>query len=204
MNYIPFKYVMPYLSALGENAHPNYHWARIQYPAVFCFKNTHLGFPRECGQPSSKIRAGMAATPTHLPCFSAGKRQPRNSYKVRMKIILSSLHEAISSVQPFVLKDKLIDKPIFYCCAPPRTPLMITQHFQCIRRAWRAALGKAVLEEEKVPCNKTQALHSVSGWAGVWRRPGSLLLTGNEEGHMFWCLSRPSPDTLPVLHKRTR
>lgn len=156
------------------------------------------------GSPAAQSGTGMAATPTHLPCFSAGKTQPRNSYKLRMKIILSSLHEAISSVQPFVLKDKLIDKPIIYCCAPPRTPVMITQHFQCIRTSWRAAIAKAVLEEEKVPCNKTQALHSMSGWAGVWRRPGSLLLTVNEEGHMFWCLSRASPDTLPVLHKRTR
>lgn len=106
------------------------------------------------GSPAAPPGTGMAATPTHLPCFPAAKRQPRNSYKVRIKIIFSSLHEAISSVEPFVLKDKLINNPIFYCCAPPRTPLMITQHFQCIKRSWRAVLGKAVLEEEKVPSTK--------------------------------------------------
>lgn len=59
------------LATSGKNSHPNYHWARIQYPAMFCFKNTHLGFPRECGQPSSTTRDWYGCntnTPSMLPC----------------------------------------------------------------------------------------------------------------------------------------
>lgn len=93
------------------------------------FQKYSLGLPRERGQPIGVTGDHTAATPTLLPCFTAGKRQSRNSNEVRTKNILSSLLKAISSVQPFALKDKLINNPVFYRSAPPRTPLMITQHF---------------------------------------------------------------------------
>lgn len=63
-------YLLP-VPAVVKNAHPNYHWARIQYPAVFCFKNTQLGFSRERGQPTSTTRDWYSCntnTPSMLPC----------------------------------------------------------------------------------------------------------------------------------------
>lgn len=86
-------------------------------------------------------------------------------------MISSSLHKGISSVQRFVLKGRLINNPIIYCCAPPCTPLMIMQHFYYTMKSYRAFIGKAAFEEQK---------------SAIQQNPGLLLHVT-----VAWCLMTP-------------
>lgn len=140
------------------------------YPILF---QKHQGFPA-CGQPTSKNCTGAqyghhTSTSSLIPLQ---KKQPRKSDKVRRQNILSSLHEAVSSVQ-LHLKDKLINNPILYCCAPPRTPLITMQHFSYITKSHRAAIGKAGFKEQCHPAKHSLLLHVTAGWClTIPRLPG--------------------------------
>ena len=144
------------------------------------FQKYSLGFPREYGgNPPAWLGTSTAATPTHLRSFASEKRQSRNSNRVRTKNVLSSLHKAINPVQPFVLKDKLINNTTVYCCAPPRTPINDHAANLVHREIIQSSSRKGCLREGK---------------SAIQRNPGLL-----PHVTVAWCLTTP---WLPAPHPK--
>lgn len=106
------KVHLPPLSALVKNVHQEYNLCARMMPAPY-FISELWGFPSTW---APRTTLGPL-WPPHQHTFPVPLQQmrPRKSGKVRTRNILSSLHEAVSAVQRFVLKDKQINNPIFYC-----------------------------------------------------------------------------------------